>query len=219
MGPRTVRKSLRKLNSAPSGRATPKCRFAGLFLRPLSRKRSSTADPGDVPTATSVYGEYLKDEIARQDARQSSFEQRGIAVVTTAGTLVTLLFGLAALSTSSAKGNPLDHEESVFLAVALVLFFAAGLLALLTNIPLGYAGPDLPDAEKPEKPSFASRLNADPEDSYSGALYAVADVRLTILASAQKQNGRKGKLLFAALIAEVAAVACVAVAIFDLIAD
>jgi hypothetical protein len=41
--------------------------------------------------------EYLKDELARQDARQSSFEQRGIAVVTTAGTLVTLLFGLAAL--------------------------------------------------------------------------------------------------------------------------
>ena len=164
-----------------------------------------------------VYGEYLKDEIARQDARQSSFEQRGLAVVTTSGTLVTLLFGLAALSTASANGNPLHHEESVFLAVALVLFFVAGVLALLTNVPLGYAGPDLPDLKKPEKPSFGDRLNADPEDSYGASLYAVADVRLTILASAQKQNGRKAKLLFAALIAEVAAVACVAVAIFELI--
>jgi hypothetical protein len=216
-GQKIGRKFLRKSNSAPSRRATGKSWFLGRLRRALSRKSSRTTD--GAPTATSVYGEYLKDEIARQDARQSSFEQRGIAVVTTAGTLVTLLFGLAALSTSSARGNPLHHEESVFLAVALVLFFAAGVLALLTNVPLGYAGPDLPDPEKPEKPSFGDRLNADPEDSFQAALYAVADVRLTILASAQKQNGRKGKLLFAALMAEVAAVACVAVAIFELIAS
>lgn len=209
---KTSRKFLRKSNSAPSRRAGKKL----CVLRFLSRKANRAADSA-APSATSVYGEYLKDEMARQDARQSSFEQRGLAVVTTAGTLVTLLFGLAALSTSSAKGNPLHHEESVFLAVALVLFFAAGLLALLTNIPLGYAGPDLPDAKKPEKPSFGDRLNADPQDSYAGAVYAVADVRLTILTSAQKQNGLKGKLLFAALIAEVLAVACVAVAIFELI--
>lgn len=215
MGPRTVRKSLRKPNSGPSRRAGRKLRLA----RVLGRKASRTADPGSGPSSRSVYGEYLKDEIARQDARQSSFEQRGLAVVTTSGTLVTLLFGLAALSTASAKGNPLHHEESVFLAVALVLFFVAGVLALLTNVPLGYEGPDLPDPRKPEKPSFGDRLNADPEDSHEASLYAVADVRLTILASAQKQNGRKAKLLFAALIAEVAAVACVAVAIFELIVN
>jgi hypothetical protein len=166
-----------------------------------------------------VYGEYLKEEITRQDARQSSFEQRGIAVVTTAGTLVTLLFGLAALSTASAKGNPLHHKESVFLAIALVLFLAAGLLALLTNVPLKYEGLALPDPKKPEAPSFLDRLNANPEDSYKDAVYAVADVRLTILTSAQRQNGRKGKLLFGALIAEVAAVACVAIAIFELITN
>jgi len=213
MGPRTVRKFPRKPNSAPSRRAETK----SCVLRVLGRTASRTAVPDSGPTARSVYGEYLKDEIARQDARQSSFEQRGLAVVTTSGTLVTLLFGLAALSTASAKGNPLHHEESVFLAVALVLFFVAGVLALLTNVPLGYSGPDLPDPKKPEKPSFGDRLNADPEDSYEASLYAVADVRLAILASAQKQNGRKAKLLFAALIAEVAAVACVAVAIFELI--
>jgi hypothetical protein len=215
MGLRTGRKFLRKSNSAPSRRAGTK----SCVLRVLGRKASRTADPANGPTSRSVYGEYLKDEIARQDARQSSFEQRGIAIVTTAGTLVTLLFGLAALSTSSAQGNPLHHKESVFLAVALVLFFAAGVLALLTNVPLGYVGPDLPDPKKPEKPSFGDRLNAEPEDSYKAALYAVADVRLKILASAQKQNGRKGKLLFVALIAEVAAVACVAVAIFELIVN
>ena len=62
-----------------------------------------------------------------------------------------------------------------------------------------YAGPDLHDPKEPKKPSFADRLNTDPEDSRAGALYAVADVRLTILGSAQKKNGRKARLLFAAL--------------------
>lgn len=173
--------------------------------------------PDSSPSATTIYGEYLKDELARQDSRQSSFEQRGIAVVTTAGTLVTLLFGLAALSTASEKGNPLGHEETVWLAVALVLFFIAAVLALGTNFPLGYEGPGLPDPKRLEAPSFANRLNADPEDSHAEAVYAVADVRLTILTSAQKQNGRKGWFLFAALIFEVAAVACVGVAIFELL--
>jgi MFS family permease len=174
--------------------------------------------PDSSPSATTIYGEYLKDELARQDSRQSSFEQRGIAVVTTAGTLVTLLFALAALSTASAKGNPLGHEETVWLAVALVLFFVAAALALFTNFPLKYEGPGLPDPKHPGTPSFADRLNADPEDNHAEAVYAVADVRLTVLSSAQQQNGRKGWFLFAALIFEVGAVACVAVAIFELLA-
>lgn len=181
------------------------------------RRRSKTADSSSAPTASTVYGEYIKDELARQDMRQSSFEQRGIAVVTTAGTLVTLLFGLAALSTSSARGNPLHREESVWLAVALVLFFAAAVLAIATNFPIDYEGPGTPDPKKPDDPSIATRLNATPEDSPDNAAFAVADVRLTILTSAQKKNGRKGKFLFAALAAEVAAVACVAVAILEVV--
>jgi hypothetical protein len=213
MGQKTGRKSPRKRNSVRSRRAGKKLLYA---LR-LLRRRSKTADPSVAPTASTVYGEYIKDELARQDVRQSSFEQRGIAVITTAGTLVTLLFGLAALSTSSAKGNPLHHEESAWLAVALVLFFIAAILALATNFPIGYKGPGTPDPKKPDEPSIATLLNATPENSPADAIFAVADVRLTILTSAQKKNGLKGKFLFAALLAEVFAVVCVAVAIFELI--
>jgi hypothetical protein len=67
-------------------------------------------------------------------------------------------------------------------------------------------------------PSFADRLNAHPEDTPAEAVYAVADVRLTILAAAQNRNSLKGWFLFAALSFAVAAVACVAVAIFELLA-
>lgn len=68
-----------------------------------------TAEPAPpVSQGTSVYSDFLAGELAAQDARKASFEQRGIAVVTTAGTLVTLLFGLAALSTSVAKAQQLS---------------------------------------------------------------------------------------------------------------
>ncbi|MFZ1926007.1 MAG: hypothetical protein WAU42_07680, partial [Solirubrobacteraceae bacterium] len=81
---------------------------------------------------TAVYAEFLVGELAEQDARKASFEQRGIAVVTTAGTLVTLLFGLAALSTSVAKAQQLSGATKTALAYALVLFVASAILALLT---------------------------------------------------------------------------------------
>ncbi len=161
------------------------------------------------PTAATFYGEYLKDELAGQESRKVSFEQRGLAVVTTAGTLVTLLFGLAALSATVTKGTPLVAEERVWLGIALGLFVVSATLALATNFPLKYQGPEIPE--------IVTRLKAIPEDSPGDAIYAVADVRAKILTSAQRKNTLKGRLLFAALLIEVAAVGCVGVAIVEVI--
>jgi hypothetical protein len=160
-------------------------------------------------TAATVYGAYIKDELAGQEARKASFEQRGLAVVTTAGTLVTLLFGLAALSTATAKGSPLLSEEKVWLGVALGLFVISAILALATNFPLKYKGPEIAD--------IIERLKATPEDSLEDAAYAVAEVRGDILLAAQQRNTVKGRFLFAALVLEVAAVGCVGVAILKVI--
>lgn len=159
------------------------------------------------PTGATLYGEYLKDELAGQEARKASFEQRGLAVVTTAGTLVTLLFGLAALSTTVAKPDRLGGPERALLAVALVLFVLSAVLALATNFPLKYSGPEAPDIK--------AHLEAD--DSPSDAALEVALARVHILEVAQRKNTRKGNLLFVALLVEVAAVAVVGVAIFDVI--
>jgi hypothetical protein len=158
-------------------------------------------------SASFVYGEYLKDELARQDARKASFEQRGIAVVTTAGTLVTLLFGLAALSKTTT--SQLGHEETVWLGIGLVLFVACAGFALATNFPAGYQSVDAP--------GFAALVDANPENASNDAEFAVADVRLDILDTAQKKNSRKGSILFVALILELVAVFCVGVAIFEVV--
>jgi hypothetical protein len=163
---------------------------------------------GDESAAT-VYGEYLKDELARQETRKSSFEQRGLAVVTTAGTLVTLLFGLAALSTTAAKTDQLASTEKVFLAIALGLFVVSAVLALATNFPLKYEGPEPSD--------IATHLDTEPEENATTALREVAFAQVNILAVAQEKNTLKGKLLFWAMVVEVAAVTCVGIAIFGVI--
>jgi hypothetical protein len=158
-------------------------------------------------TASSVFNEYLKDELARQDARKASFEQRGVAVVTTAGTLVTLLFGLAALST--AAGAHIGAEEKVWLAVALVLFLVCAGFALAPSFPVAYKSIDIQ--------GFMPVLNAEPEYDEPDAAHAVAELRASIVESAQKKTSFKGTLLFAALLFELAAVLCVGVAIFEVV--
>src|ERR1700694_370776 len=98
---------------------------------------ASTTDSG-----ASILAAYVQAQLARQDARKTSLEQRGITVITTAGALVTLLFGLAALSTKRAQTFALPAGASYLLVVALVLFFGAALAAILTNVPLEYEEAD-----------------------------------------------------------------------------
>ena len=115
---------------------------------------------------------------ASGDARADPpFEQRGIAVVTTAGTLVTLLFGLAAFST--ATGAHVGHEERIWLAVALVLFLLCAGFALAPSFPVAYQSIDVP--------GFLPILNAQPEYDEPDAAHAVAELRAEIVASSKKR--------------------------------
>ena len=49
------------------------------------------------PRGRAIYADYIKEQQEAQEARKVSLEQRGLAVITTSGALVTLLFGLTAL--------------------------------------------------------------------------------------------------------------------------
>src|SRR2546427_71248 len=60
---------------------------------------SSEADRGSLAEdAGSVYADFIEKELDDQRASKPSMEQRALAVVTTAGVLVTLLFGFASLA-------------------------------------------------------------------------------------------------------------------------
>ena len=162
------------------------------------------AEPPEEPKGRAVYADYIKGEVEAQEARKSSLEQRGLAVITTSGALVTLLFGLTALTVKREATFDIPTTAAVFLAAALVFFVVAALLALIRNLPRSYAGVTvnaLGDAVKNRwdvNEATASRM--------------VALTRLKVLASAKYVNNQKGLALIWAMVAEILAVALVGVA-------
>lgn len=157
------------------------------------------------PTGLSSISDYTREQLEAEDKRKGSLEQRGLAVVTTSGALVTLLFGLAALSTKAAATFELEDAAKLPLTIALVLFVLASIFALLTNWPLNYHSVTPADVRKSVKQK--------PPPTEERALKDMALTRLTVLEVARKKNTLKGWLLIVAMSLEVLAVTAVAVAI------
>lgn len=164
----------------------------------------SQSSPEPPSASASIYADFLRGQLAEQDARKASFEQRGLSVVTTAGTLATFLFGLAAFATTK-KIHPLTHDAKTALIVALIAFGVAGVLALLTNLPIGY--------DVPKSDSIMSLVEKNPPDTETVARQKLAEVYARMATDAKQKNGLKGWLLFCALLIEVIAVGAVAVAV------
>jgi hypothetical protein len=152
-----------------------------------------------------AYGQFLKDELDVQDARKVSFEQRGVAVITTSGALVTLLLGLAALSTQQTQTFTLPQTSRTWLTIALILFFVSAGAAFVTNAPLIY--------QAVEAESIRKRLRETSPRSANDAAKDIAFTRADALESAKTKNSIKGWALAVAIGFEALAVGCVAVAV------
>lgn len=167
------------------------------------RADSQTRGEGAMPsnTAEDAIPQLIIDQLAEERARKTSLEQRGIGVITTAGVLVTLLFGLSALATKN-QAYVLPDPARWTLIVAVALFGLASLLGLLTNLPRDYFEPRTEILEDLAK----SLVGAD------GNILAEED-RVQIIKSARKNNGVKAAELFAAMIFEFLALAVLAIAV------
>jgi hypothetical protein len=160
------------------------------------------------PSGSSVYAAFIAGLLEEQDARKASLEQRALAVVTTAGALVSLLFGLVALI-SEADGFTLPRSAHGPLGVGLALFVGAGVLALVVNVPLIYTNAD-PEA-------IARILDRYWSDSVSDAEMRVAATREKMFKAAQDANELKAWLLVGALTLEVLGVVAVAIAVSEVL--
>lgn len=169
--------------------------------RSASAAAHVTTEPAD--EAGPEFAEYLKQLSQEQDARKASIEQRGLAVITTSGTLVTLLFGFVALLTKAANYE-LPRQASGPLAVALVAFVVAAILALLSNLPLSYKGADLTDPNKAVWNHW--------DKGRADAVQRIAATRLNFVKTAQRINGFKAWVLVAAMGGEVVAVVALTIA-------
>lgn len=116
--------------------------------------------------------------------------------MTTSGTIVTLLFGLVALLTR-AETFALSDAARDSLSLALFFFTMAALLGVSSNAPLDYTNADLDDDKQ---------VWTWWKDSTSQSIQRITATRLRLFRVAQTQNGRKGNMLIAAIVAEVAAV-------------
>lgn len=157
------------------------------------------------PNSYESYDRFLRDELAAQDVRKSSFEQRAVWVVTTSGTLVTLVLALAGLSPRHGPTFSLPQTGRTWLIVALICFFISTLGAFVANLPLRY---EVVTAE-----AIEARLAKDPPWSENRAVKDIALTRVKALKSAKARNSIKGWALAAAIGFESLAVGCVVVAV------
>ena len=157
------------------------------------------------PRGRAIYADYIKEQLEAQEARKVSLEQRGLAVITTSGALVTLLFGLTALTVRRASTFVIPDSSAALLVAALVFFVLAALLAIVTNLPRSYEGVTVDALRKAVKERW--------EDSEAVASEMVALTRLKMLASARSNNDLKGRALVAAMACEILAVALVGAAV------
>lgn len=162
------------------------------------------------PSGVSVYDDLLRSELESEEATKASLEQRGLAVITTSGALVTLLLGLAALSTEPDPTFALSKFAGSALAIALVLFVGAALCGLLTNWPF--------KSDQASPSDIEQLLSRDPEPSSDQAQRDNAFARVAELKSGRRSNGHKARLLVVAMLLEVAAVVAVAIAVWDALA-
>jgi hypothetical protein len=172
----------------------------------LSPDDASPEEPG----GAAVYAAYVAAQVRGQEERKSSFEQRGLAVITTSGVLVSLLFGLAALLTGAAHYH-LPHASRVPILAALLCFVIAAIAAIVTNLPLPYRGVTV-DA-------LREKVDGQAEETAADARREVALTELEVLERAKQQNKRKGEALALAIRAEIAAVYFLAVAIAAIVLD
>lgn len=88
--------------------------------------------------AGEIYAAVINYELEQERARRTSLEQRAIAVVTSSGVLVSLIFGFGALVKGQGATPRLPAEARVLLALALLAFVTAAVMSLLTNRPRDY---------------------------------------------------------------------------------
>lgn len=156
-----------------------------------------------------VIAQLITSEVERAQAATVSLQSRGLAVISSSGTLVTLLFGLSALATN-VEGFTLSGWTKLPLIVAASFLVLAAIAGIATNAPrqrhalgLEQLGPLLDDE------MWSARARE--------ALQATARAQLAIAKAARVANGRMARFLLVGIVLEIAGVASIAWAVIALI--
>jgi hypothetical protein len=172
-------------------------------IEPLPRGNQTKGDTsgGGGP----IWSAYVLEQLEREDARKESLERRGLAVVTAAGAVATVLFGLAAFNIKDDSFT-LPHSALTWLKLALGAYLVSAILAILTNTPFKYHEVTVAALRQAVKERWAEQGTTAEQD--------VAKTRLKVLESGRSWNTWKARSLFAAIAAQGVGVVFVAIAVW-----
>jgi hypothetical protein len=156
----------------------------------------------DEGTAGDVYARVIDELLQQERDRKASLEQRGLAVITSSGVLVTLLFGFSAL-TRTQQAAPLPVITRLLLIAAMVAFLIAALMSLGINRPVNYA----PLGVKTDLQLMVSDMW---RDSAADGQWLIAKFRVGEIDRWREANGAKARRLQRAIWAESLGVALLA---------
>jgi hypothetical protein len=162
----------------------------------------------ETPSGGDVYGAYIKSHFDFQQTRKTNLESKAAAIITTSGTLVTLLFGLVAVVTG-ASGFVLPGATHGWLIAAIMSFVVAAALAIVGSvIPVPYGELIF----QPDKLAGAWNQPA------KVASQNVARLQIQQSSLASRRNGVKAWLVLLGGAAELVALAMLAVAVVTVLA-
>jgi hypothetical protein len=147
----------------------------------------------------------IQDQLAEERATKSSLESRANTVITSAGTLTTLLFALGALVTKSTNYE-VPGLTRVLLVLAVACFLVAIVFALNAAAPASYAEVELESLEAiaTEQAFSAPATEAEPK---------IAKALVRVISRAREGNATKALNLKRAVKAELAAAVVLACAV------
>jgi hypothetical protein len=158
-------------------------------------------------SAGSVYAPLVDHQLEVERNLKASLEQRGVVIVTTSGTLVSLVFGFSALANKSIATLPHAGPVTDLLTIALLFFLLSTVAAIVTNTAWTYK-----EFDEKELARLCGRDYWVFDDTVEAAR-AVSEAKVGILKQARKQNERKARALSAGFQFEVAAIACIGLAV------
>jgi uncharacterized integral membrane protein len=163
----------------------------------------------DDPAGARTYAAYIDKQLSREEERRKSLEARGVLVITSSGTLATLLLGLVAIATKAGATFALPDGARLPLALALIGFTVAALLAIATNVPR--------KSDEAIVSGLQGLLEQYWNDPELEALRTVAQNQINVLASGKRVNRDKAYALVAAMTAETFAVGTLAWAMIEIL--
>jgi hypothetical protein len=159
--------------------------------------------------AGDVYAQVIDELLKFERDRKAVLEQKALAVITSSGVLVTLLFGF--ISIVKTQGAPtVPMLARLFLVGALIVLLISALLGLRINSPVDYS----PLGVKNDlHPMVEEHWNGTEND----ARQSVAEFRVEEIDRWRTENGRKAHLLQRAFLAQSCGVALLALCVVVLL--